>query len=1503
MSRIFISYRRTDAGGHAGLVFYRLRNQFGAQQVFFDQDAIEPGDHFPDRIEVAIRSAGVVLVVIGPDWLESLNARAEDGTIDFVQREVSIALERKGAADDRVEVIPILVGGTAMPGRHGLHDTLRDSIGPLFEYQALPIQGGQQDQDHQFEQLIAKIEAVFVIVSRESTERFDEQPVLSIQASTPATPTLGPERRTRLPRIDSNNIERAFRSVSRLLLDWPQEIDGHWIERPELSRLHELTMSSSPSVTVLLGGPGEGKSAILARLGSLLAQDGTVLLAIKADRVPREVASLRQLDDWIDCGVELASTLRRVASERRVVVLIDQLDALGELMDQHSGRLSSLLRLVESIRDTQNLHVIVSCREFEFRYDARLNTLRAEEVALAPLPWDRVLPVLNARKIDTDRWSDEVRAVLCTPHNLAIYVELLVPDVSAPDFTSYQALLDRVIRERVERVYGHRTVRAAERVAAEMAVEEELSLGRARFPDLRTELANLESAGLLLSSENGLRVSFRHQTLFDVLRARSFLQAGTSLADFVLKEKNQSLFVRPTVWSTLKYLRESDAPTYRSEFRRLWVNPSLRLHLRYMLIAFLGQVSDPTDEEVGRLFSKLDAPDTCPRVLWAMAGNAAGWFSRLKDRLPQLMTAPSPQAWATVSLLAGAVSRHRDTVLGLVRRQWMTDVAYLRHAVYVLCDLHSWDAAAMSVATACVDRVVDQTPNDTFMFRGLLKASARSGPSVALKLLTHYLNARTRRITSDLSDAGTEHGSSWSRSEEYRRLLRDTIWYEIKMMFDKYPMELIEQVWPWFIDVVERLGKERASSRNAYRGHTGLIFSGAADESDFFQNAMEEAIRGLAEDYPDDFLGFVKENEGSDLNVVHRLLALGLERIAAKRPQAVLRYLLADSRRLAIAEVWYDYDAIRSLALIAALVPALGTDDARRLEAAILAWRYYSDDPTDSDAKYRLDLKKWSREHRLPLLRAFSFERLSPAGQRYVQEEERAFPNRPDRSPSPPQMRRVDSPMAAAQMKEAKDEDIVHLFGTLTDATGWKHPTRGWPYVGGSIQASREFAEFSKHAPDRALSIVERFEPGKAERPAGDALAALGDSAVPVAKLIECIRQLDGRGFASEPFRIGAARCLREVALRNQGLEDDTCELLAGWITEHSSAHDDSGAAGDDTFGHGTSILWSTHDFVALPQGNYPILDALMLGYLLRPQPDMNGWVTVLERHLKRNESLKVWSALARDMPYLVNAEDERGIDFLGALFAHYPELLNTRSGVLLIGHVVDRLPDEMTDRIVNGWISGGWEHGPQVAGEVAALSLCRKPESAVARERVDRFLRGDNFDSNTMRRLQVGLTYSLARAWNQSHLRQLSTPLLTRLIDTAGDSIATALHVLFRRSESLPIGAHTRQLLEAALQQPPILEGQNMYFLVKGLKGLLYEDGYPAIVYDVARTVVEEAGRSRSGADKVQNLSELADLALTLHRIEDTREHGLDLFELLLRADAPGLSESLKMIDRPAFR
>ena len=127
-------------------------------------------------------------------------------------------------------------------------------------------------------------------------------------------------------------------------------------------------------------------------------------------------------------------------------------------------------------------------------------------------------------------------------------------------------------------------------------------------------------------------------------------------------------------------------------------------------------------------------------------------------------------------------------------------------------------------------------------------------------------------------------------------------------------------------------------------------------------------------------------------------------------------------------------------------------------------------------------------------------------------------------------------------------------------------------------------------------------------------------------------------------------------------------------------------------------------------------------------------------------------------------------------------------------------------------------------------------------------------------------------------------------------------MHSVFRVNSPFPADAHTRELLEAVLERPSVLVGR-AHFLVKGLKDLLYEDGYPILAYKVATALIEQAARTSSESDSMHNLSDLVDLALTLNRIPDTKEHGLDLFERLLEANAPGLYGSLRMIDRPAFR
>ena len=93
--RIFLSYRRQDTSGTTGRLYDRLVDRFGPDQVFMDVDSIEVGLDFAEVIQRAVAACGVLLAVIGPQWLSATDKdghrRLEDPD-DVVRLEIEAAL-------------------------------------------------------------------------------------------------------------------------------------------------------------------------------------------------------------------------------------------------------------------------------------------------------------------------------------------------------------------------------------------------------------------------------------------------------------------------------------------------------------------------------------------------------------------------------------------------------------------------------------------------------------------------------------------------------------------------------------------------------------------------------------------------------------------------------------------------------------------------------------------------------------------------------------------------------------------------------------------------------------------------------------------------------------------------------------------------------------------------------------------------------------------------------------------------------------------------------------------------------------------------------------------------------------------------------------------------------------------------------------------------------------------------------------------------------------------
>jgi TIR domain len=111
-AKVFISYRRDDSAGQAGRIQDRLEREFGRDLLFMDVDAIPLGMNFVKVLHEEVAKCGVLLAVIGPNWLElrdEAGNRRLDNPNDFVRIEIAAALQPD------IPVIPILLDGARVP--------------------------------------------------------------------------------------------------------------------------------------------------------------------------------------------------------------------------------------------------------------------------------------------------------------------------------------------------------------------------------------------------------------------------------------------------------------------------------------------------------------------------------------------------------------------------------------------------------------------------------------------------------------------------------------------------------------------------------------------------------------------------------------------------------------------------------------------------------------------------------------------------------------------------------------------------------------------------------------------------------------------------------------------------------------------------------------------------------------------------------------------------------------------------------------------------------------------------------------------------------------------------------------------------------------------------------------------------------------------------------------------------------------------------------------------
>jgi hypothetical protein len=136
--RIFVSYRRADSPCFAERIRDWFMLAYRRENVFMDFDAIPPFVDFEVFIVEQIIKVDVMLVIIGPRWLEMLNERMKSPEIDYVRLEIRQALQMGKL------VAPIVVDGASTPRA----DDLPEDIRPMMRANIPRLDSGRHFLDN-----------------------------------------------------------------------------------------------------------------------------------------------------------------------------------------------------------------------------------------------------------------------------------------------------------------------------------------------------------------------------------------------------------------------------------------------------------------------------------------------------------------------------------------------------------------------------------------------------------------------------------------------------------------------------------------------------------------------------------------------------------------------------------------------------------------------------------------------------------------------------------------------------------------------------------------------------------------------------------------------------------------------------------------------------------------------------------------------------------------------------------------------------------------------------------------------------------------------------------------------------------------------------------------------------------------------------------------------------------------------------------------------------------
>lgn len=393
-----------------------------------------------------------------------------------------------------------------------------------------------------------------------------------------------------------------------------QEIPDSHIERSETTELfnwiiNDLDKDKSgreKNICLLAGDAGIGKTVILKDLYDELAKQNIPVLALKADKL--YPTNMQDLQVKINLSMPVFDFIEQCKQKfDTTVILIDQIDALSQSMSSDRNYLHVFRQLIDNFTYDSNIRIIISVRTFDLEYDPSLKIYKdIKKIKVDLLSEVEVHKQLDKIKFSKDALTPKLLFLLRTPNHLNIFATIYAKR-TAPlaSFSTIQELYSELWLQKIINVINpeinlEQLKLVLYRIASKMFTEQRISVSRSVFEDNNKELVYLESERIL--KVEGKQIQFFHQSFYDYIFAKDFVETGHSLTSYI-KQQKQSIFIRSAVKMIVNYLRNYDHSRYIRDVENLLQSGKVFFHIKHLLVSMFAVIDDPTDQEKG-LFKK-----------------------------------------------------------------------------------------------------------------------------------------------------------------------------------------------------------------------------------------------------------------------------------------------------------------------------------------------------------------------------------------------------------------------------------------------------------------------------------------------------------------------------------------------------------------------------------------------------------------------------------------------------------------------------------------------------------------------------------------------------------------------------------------------------------------------------------------------------------------------------------------------------------------------------------